>query len=158
MSTLQGQGARCRASKRRSRKHGRLCRLTWSASVMSYVFLMLFTLSRYDSTSVWKMLSINSGVASVRRFLCENRSKYAAYSVLTKRDDDAIRENIHEWHDISKRMTTFLERTDITGRIWARYSRSGRLRLCTFRSGAFGAVFTPPLIARCWSELSENWR
>lgn len=90
------------------------------------------------------------GVASVRSDRRENRSdrrenrsKYAPYSVVQKRRYYAIHENCRELHDVSRRMTTLLQRADISGRLLARYFRPGRLRLTIFRGGVFGAVFTP---------------
>lgn len=55
------------------------------------------------------------GVASVRNDLGENRSKYAEYFVVQKRRYYAIRKNCRELLDVSRRMTTLLQRTDISG-------------------------------------------
>lgn len=69
--------------------------------------------------------------------------KYAAYSVEQKRRYYAIRENCRELHDVSRRMTTLLQRADISGRLSAWYFRPGRLRLTLFLDGVFGVAFTP---------------
>jgi len=89
------------------------------------------------------------GVASVRSDRRENRSKYAAYSVVQKRRYYAIRENCLELHDVSRRMTTLLQRADISGRPSARYFRPGRLRLTLFPGRCFRGSIHAGLFARC---------
>lgn len=91
-------------------------------SVMSYVFLMLFTLSHTDTMFIWCALPIKLGVASVRSHRRESHSKYAAYSVEGNRRYYAIRENCCESLDVTRRMTTLLRRSDNSGRLSARYS------------------------------------